>query len=287
MARILWLFITVLVAVQVEAAVFDHTQWDSLLQKHVIVLSGGKVTQVDYDGFLDDRDRLKEYLNSLAEVDRDTFDGYSLDHQLAFLINAYNGWTVELILTGYPDLESIKDLGNLFQSPWKKQFLPLLGEKRSLDDIEHNLIRGSGRYNDPRIHFAVNCASIGCPSLRSEAYTGEKLQNQLAEASEFFLADRERNRLNNQVLEVSSLFKWYRQDFEKGWLGFQSLGQFLASYDQALGLDEKWAYNIIKQVGNYGEIFERNVGPNTPLKLERGLNDLWTRGGLMYSAAFR
>ncbi len=244
MVRILWLFITVLVAVQVEAAVLDHTQWDSLLQKHVIVLSGGKVTQVDYDGFLDDRDRLKEYLNSLAEVDRDTFDGYSLDHQLAFLINAYNGWTVELILTGYPDLESIKDLGNLFQSPWKKKFIPLLGENRSLDDTEHNLIRGSGRYNDPRIHFAVNCASIGCPLLRSEAYTGEKLQNQLAEASEFFLADRERNRLKNQVLEVSSLFKWYRQDFEKGWLGFQSLGQFLASYSQALGLDEKTAEKV-------------------------------------------
>lgn len=244
MVRILLLFISVLVAVQAEAAVFDHAQWDSLLQKHVVVLSGGKVTQVDYDGFLDDRDRLKEYLNSLAAVDRDAFDSYPLDHQLAFLINAYNGWTVELILTGYPDLESIKDLGNLFQSPWKKKFIPFLGENRSLDDIEHNLIRGSGRYNDPRIHFAVNCASIGCPSLRSEAYTGEKLQNQLAEASEFFLADRERNRLKNDVLEISSLFKWYRQDFEKGWHGYQSLGQFLASYDQALGLDEKTAEKV-------------------------------------------
>ncbi len=244
MVRILWLFMTVLVAVQAEATVFDHGQWNSLLQKHVVVLSGGRVTQVDYDGFLDDRDRLKEYLNSLAGVDMDTFNGYPLDHQLAFLINAYNGWTVELILTGYPDLESIKDLGNLFQSPWKKQFLPLLGEKRSLDDIEHNLIRGSGRYDDPRIHFAVNCASIGCPSLRSEAYTGEKLQDQLAEASGLFLADRERNRLDGQVLEVSSLFKWYRQDFEKGWLGFQSLGQFLASYGQALGLDEMTAEKV-------------------------------------------
>ncbi len=244
MARILWFFITVLAAAQAEAAVFDHSQWDSLLQKHVVVFSGGKVTQVDYDGFLDDRIPLKEYLDSLAEVGRDTFDGYPLDHQLAFLINAYNSWTVELILTGYPDLESIKDLGNLFRSPWKKKFIPLLGGNRSLDDIEHNFIRGSARYNDPRIHFAVNCASIGCPSLRSEAYTGEKLQDQLAEASEFFLADRERNRLNGQILDISSLFKWYRQDFEKGWQGFQSLGQFLASYSQALGLDEKTAEKI-------------------------------------------
>ena len=237
MRRILWLFLTVFFATPAKAAVFDHSQWDLLVRQHVVVLAGGKVTHVDYDGFLNDRDRLKEYLNSLAEVDQGEFDSYPLDSQLAFLINAYNGWTVELILTRYPDLKSIKDLGSFFKSPWKKEFAPLLGKSRSLDEIEHTLIRGSARYNDPRIHFAVNCASIGGPALRAEAYSGEKLQDQLAEASELFLGDRERNRLNGQVLEVSSIFKWYREDFEQGWLGINSVGEFFADHAEAVGLD--------------------------------------------------
>jgi len=234
--RILWLFLTVILSTQVKAAVSDHSEWDMMLRQHVLVLAGGKVTQVDYDGFQNDRASLKNYLDNLAEVTQAEFDNWSPDSQLAFLINAYNGWTVELILTRYPDLKSIKDLGSFIKSPWKKQFAPLLGKTRSLDEIEHTLIRGSGRYNDPRIHFAVNCASIGCPALRAEAYNGEKLQKQLAEASELFLADRERNRLNGQVFEVSSIFKWYREDFEQGWLGINSLGEFFASHAQAFGL---------------------------------------------------
>jgi hypothetical protein len=245
MLRILWLFLAVLfITPQAKAAVFDHSRWDMLLKKYVVVIAGGQVTEVDYDGFMDDRDRLKEYLNSLSEVDSDEFDSWPLDFQLAFLINAYNGWTVELILTKYPDLESIKDLGSFFQSPWKKQIASLLGKVRSLDEIEHKLIRGSGRYNDPRIHFAVNCASIGCPALRDEAYTGEKLQGQLAEAGERFLADRKRNRLRGEILEVSSIFKWYREDFEQGWRGIQSLGEFFVSHSQTLGITEKIAGKI-------------------------------------------
>jgi len=240
MLRILWLFLAVLViSPQAKAAVFDHSRWDMLLKKYVVVIAEGQATQVDYAGFMDDRDGLKEYLNSLSGIDSDEFDSWPLDFQLAFLINAYNSWTVELILTKYPDLESIKDLGSFFQSPWKKQIASLLGKVRSLDEIEHKLIRGSGRYNDPRIHFAVNCASIGCPALRHEAYSGERLQEQLADASEKFLADRKRNRLQGEVLEVSSIFKWYREDFEQGWLGIQSLGEFFVSHSLTLGTTEK------------------------------------------------
>ena len=244
MLRILCILVIVFSAAQAEAAAFDHGKWDVLLKKHVIVSDGGMATQVDYDGFLKDRERLKEYLKSLAEIDTDEFDSYPLDFQLAFLINGYNGWTIEFILTRYPDLKSIKDLGSFFQSPWKKQFAPLLGKTRSLDEIEHTLIRGSGRYNDPRIHFAVNCASIGCPALRAEAYTGERLQEQLAEVSEMFLSDQQRNRLRGDTLEVSSIFKWYREDFEQGWLGINSLGEFFAGYDQAFGLSEKMVERV-------------------------------------------
>ncbi|WP_457577284.1 DUF547 domain-containing protein [Desulfomarina sp.] len=246
MGRIFFVLLLVFSACRVEAAVFDHGVWDTLLKKHVVVLDGGRKTQVDYHGFLQDRKELRAYLDSLAEVDRKIFDQFTADEQLAFLINSYNGWTVELILTKYPDLESIKDLGSFFQSPWKKRFFSLLGKTRSLDEIEHKLIRGSGRYNDPRIHFAVNCASIGCPALRPEAYNGRDLQRQLQEASEFFLSDSTRNRYTNNRLEVSSIFKWYREDFEKGWKGISSLGQFFANHGQLLGLDEQAADRAMK-----------------------------------------
>lgn len=218
---------------------FDHTSWQSLLQRHVYDLRGGQATEVDYAGFSQQRDDLKAYLNQLADVSQKQFDQWEKPEQLAFLINAYNAWTIELILTRYPELDSIKDLGSLFSSPWKKEFIPLLGEVRSLDDIEHSLIRGSDRYNEPRIHFAVNCASIGCPALARTAYTGDQLEQKLEQATQGFLMDRTRNRLNDDELEVSSIFKWYREDFEQGWRNTDSLAAFLALYSDALGLTQE------------------------------------------------
>jgi hypothetical protein len=220
----------------IRADAFDHGQWDSLLRLHVSTVSGGHTTQVDYNGFVSDRGALKVYLDQLAGISRGVFDSWSKQDQLAFLINAYNAWTVELVLTGYPDIESIKDLGNLFQSPWEKTSVRLFGEACSLDDIEHGLIRGSGRYNDPRIHFAVNCASIGCPALRPEAYQGTRLEGQLQEQTTAFLSDRSRNHLDADSLQVSSIFKWYEEDFQKGWLGLQSLPDFFIQHKDALGL---------------------------------------------------
>lgn len=217
------------------ATLFDHSKWDGLLFKNVEVLEDGKMTQVDYQEIAINRETLTGYLDDLTLVTREQFDAWPNNDQLAFLINVYNAWTVELILTRYPDLQSIKDLGSLFRSPWKKKFIPLLGETRSLDDIEHGLIRESGRYNDPRIHFAVNCASIGCPALRNQAYTGQLLEIQLEEATSRFLSDRTRNRINNGKLEISSIFKWYRKDFETGWRGAESLPQFLMLYRESLG----------------------------------------------------
>lgn len=220
-----------------HAEVFDHADWDGLLSRHVIEINEGHATEVDYTGMAREHASLKSYLEKLEQVKQVRFDGWSKDEQLAFLINAYNAWTVELILSKYPDLESIKDLGSIFRSPWKKRFIPLLGEERSLDDIEHTLIRGSGRYQDPRIHFAVNCASIGCPALGNQAYEGGRLQAQLELAANRFLGDRSRNYFSEGTLHVSSIFKWYRGDFEKGWRGYQSLGDFLAGYGKALSLD--------------------------------------------------
>lgn len=189
-------------------------------------------TAVDYAGMAREHALLKGYLDRLGAVREADFRRWPKKERLAFLINAYNAWTVELVLTAWPDLDSIKDLGSLLSSPWKKRFIPLLGKTRSLDDIEHKMIRAKGVYDEPRIHFAVNCASIGCPALRPGAYTAARLDSQLADATRRFLSDRTRNRLADGRLEVSSVFKWYGEDFDR----VGGLRVFLASQSKSLGL---------------------------------------------------
>ena len=238
MLRYIFIGLFVLQATTVDAAAFDHSRWNGLLINNVEVLEGGKITKVDYRGMAKERTELADYLKQLSQVSHAQFDAWPKAEQLAFLINAYNAWTVEFILTRYPDLQSIKDLGSLFRSPWSKKIVFLFGEKLSLDDLEHGLIRGSGRYNDPRIHFAVNCASIGCPALKNQAYRGELLEEQLDEATRLFLSDRSRNRLRNGELQISSIFKWYREDFELGYRGANSLPEFLSLYKDSLGLSK-------------------------------------------------
>lgn len=223
-------------AATASASEFDHGIWDGLLQKHVHMIRDGRASQVDYHAFLQNRQELRSYLSQLSAVKLGEFAAWTKPVQLAFLINAYNAYTIELILTRYPELDSIKDLGSFFRSPWKKKFVPLLGEIRSLDDIEHGMIREKGVYNEPRIHFAVNCASIGCPALLNVAFTGEKLEQQLDAVTRAFLADRSRNRYNakNGRIEISKIFDWYRADFESGWHDWHSLNQFLAHYADSL-----------------------------------------------------
>ncbi|MDQ6966076.1 MAG: DUF547 domain-containing protein [Mariprofundaceae bacterium] len=223
-------------SVHAQAAEFNHDIWDGLLKRHVITLGQGEVTQMDYAGMAAERTQFASYLASLSAVRKDSFEAWPKDEQLAFLINAYNAWTVDLILTAYPDIESIKELGSLFESPWKKAFIPLLGSTLSLDDIEHGLIRAEGRYQNPYIHFAVNCASIGCPPLLAEAYTAGRLTAQLQASADNFLRDRDRNRLEGNTLYVSSIFKWYREDFERGWGGYHALTEFLVEHRKGLGL---------------------------------------------------
>src|SRR6185295_19071163 len=227
-----------------QAATFDQSTWDAMLKAHVSSIRNGQSTQVDYAAFARDRSQLKQYLAGVSGVTQAEFDRWEPPAQLAFLINAYNAFTIDLVLTGYPDVASIKDLGSLLRSPWKKRFIPLLGDTGSLDDIEHGLIRGSGRYAEPRVHFALNCASIGCPALRPEAFSGERLDAQLEDAATVFLSDRTRNRLEGKALQVSSIFKWYRGDFEKGWRGADNLAGFFLLYRQPLGLDDNAANRL-------------------------------------------
>lgn len=223
---------------------FDHSVWNDLLRRHVHWAQGGHATTVDYRAMTTSKDQLHAYLASLSAVPRETFEHWPAEAQLAFLINAYNAFTVQLILTGYPGLSSIKDLGSWLQSPWKKPFVYLLGQTRSLDDIEQGLIRGSGRYHDPRIHFAINCASIGCPALRPEAYTPLTLDVQLEDQARRFLSDRTRQKISDGELTISPIFKWYHEDFEKGFHGDRSLQEFLARYAGVLGLTDRQAHDL-------------------------------------------
>lgn len=221
-----------------QATGFDHghAAWTSLLRKHVRLLRGGQATQVAYAGFAADRAALKAYLYTLSAVTPAAFAAWPRAERQAFLINAYNAFTVELILTRYPNLKSIKDLGSLLNSPWKPKWVPLLGGMVSLDDIEHAMLRKRGDYDDPRVHFAVNCASIGCPALREEAFVAARLDAQMDEQTLRFMSDRTRNRFNAQRgrLELSKIFDWYGEDFRLGHRGIASLPAFAARYADQL-----------------------------------------------------
>jgi hypothetical protein len=197
-----------------HAQAFDHAHpaWNALLGKHVVLLDGGKASQMNYGAIAAERAALLDYLKALARVGEAEFNGWTKAEQVAFLINAYNAYTVEKILTRYPDIRSIWDFGKLFGNPFRDEFFSLLGRKMSLDGIEHEILRK--RYREPRIHYAVNCASIGCPMLREEAYVAPRLERQLEEQAVRFLSDRSRNRWHGGRLEVSKIFDWYKEDFE-------------------------------------------------------------------------
>jgi hypothetical protein len=217
-------------------AQFDHSHaaWTALLKKHVVLLEGGKASQVRYAGFAQDRPALKSYLGSLSKVTQQEFEDWGKAQRAAYLINAYNAFTVEKILTRYPDIRSIWDFGKVFGNPFKDRFFTLLGSASYLDRVEHETLRKPGAYDEPRVHFAVNCASIGCPMLREEAYVAERLDAQLEEQAVRFLSDRSRNRYNAETgrLEVSKIFDWFKEDWTSGYRGLAGKTPPIGSREQ-------------------------------------------------------
>ena len=202
----------------------EHAQWTRLLRRYV---SDGLV---DYAALKrDGRPALDAYLRSLESVERSELEAWPRADQLAFWINAYNAYTVKLILDHHP-LRSIRSIGLLPSSAFRKKFIPLeraAGRKLSLDDIEHRILREE--FNEPRIHFAIVCASRSCPVLRDEAYRGRGLDAQLDDAAREFLRDPARNRYDaaSRTLYLSSIFKWFRGDFESA---AGTLPAFVARY---------------------------------------------------------
>jgi len=194
---------TILPATETSNEAINHHLFDELLEKHV------KQGVVDYKGLKQNEAKLEEYLRVLEKVDPEKL---SRDDQFAFYINAYNAWTIKLILTGYPGVKSIKELGSFFKSPWKKKICRIGGEVITLDDIEHAILRP--RFKDPRVHFAVNCASKDCPPLREEAFRGSTLDKQLDDVTKRFLNNPEKNYLDGKKLYVSKIFEWFGDDFD-------------------------------------------------------------------------
>jgi len=200
----------------------EHGAWTALLGRFV---SGGLVDyrRLAAEGAPD----LDTYLGSLSAVEEAEYLSWSREERLAFWIDVYNAFTVRLILDHYP-LKSIRSIGFLPGAAFRRRFIPMRvqrGGKLSLDHVEHRILRKE--FDEPRIHFAIVCASTSCPVLRPEAYRARDLDAQLEDATRTFLADETRNRIRPGNVRLSQIFRWSRADFERA---AGSVARFAARY---------------------------------------------------------
>ena len=194
-----------------ETAVFNHDAWTALLQKHV-----SSEGNVNYNGFKTNRKALLNYITNLSENMPN--DSWSKDDKLAYWINGYNALTIDLILRHYP-VNSIKDIKN----PWDQRYWKLENKWYNLNEIEHQVLR---EMNEPRIHFAIVCASFSCPKLLNSAFTAVDLDNQLTNATKEFLIDSNRNEISENNLKLSKVFQWFSKDFKQNGSVIDFLNQY-------------------------------------------------------------
>jgi hypothetical protein len=202
----------------------SHQGWDELVKTHV--KSNGTV---DYKGFIEDKSKLERYLSLLSNNAPDRLT-WSREEQLAYWINAYNAFTVKLIVDNYP-VKSIKDLGPRLKIPlvsdvWHYKFFKIGGVDTSLDEVEHQILRKE--FDEPRIHFAINCASVSCPPLLNEAFVPERLESQLTQVATAFINDPSRNLITANHAQISAIFSWFKEDFTK----YSSIISFLNLYSK-------------------------------------------------------
>lgn len=190
----------------------DHSRWDKLLKKNVDAQGN-----VDYKSFQKDQEELDIYLQMLSE--NKPTKKWSVQEQLAYYINLYNAYTVDLILDNYP-VKSIKDIS----SPWTSARIPVGDTKMSLAGIENSILK---KMNEPRIHFAINCASVSCPKLLDEAYTAGKINEQLDRATNEFI-NSDKNEIQKNSAKISSVFDWYKKDFLGN--GIKSVREYVNQY---------------------------------------------------------
>lgn len=191
----------------------SHSMWTSVLQDHVT-----QEGNVDYVAIAKDS-RFEQYLTELEGAHPD--ESWSKDERLSYWINAYNAFTVKLINDNWP-VESIKDISR----PWAKKFVQIENSTYSLNDIEHEILRK--KYEEPRIHFAINCASYSCPVLLNKAFEPNNLDQQLTNVTKLFINDKKRNKIGKEHVELSKIFDWFKGDFTKG----QSLLTFINIYSE-------------------------------------------------------
>jgi hypothetical protein len=181
----------------------SHEAWNMFLKTHVT--SSGNV---NYKNILKDKKTLDVYLKYLT--DNPPKNNWSVNERKGYWINAYNAFTIKLIIQNYP-VKSIKDIGGIFKSPWDIDFITIDGEAYTLNRIEHEILRKE--FADPRIHFAIVCASRSCPDLRNEAYDALRLDQQLDEAASVFVTNLSKNRIASDKIEISKIFDWFEKDF--------------------------------------------------------------------------
>ncbi len=204
-------------ALRLEDHAFDqsHAAWTAVLRQHV------RGDRFDYAASKKDRGALDRYVASLEAVEPDRFAQWTARQRYAFWINVYNAYTVRRVVDAYP-VKSIRDLGDEKLSVWDRELIPLgrlvpdLRKARlTLNDVENQILRPT--FRDARVHAAINCASVGCPPLRSEAFVAERLDAQLDEQVRAWLRDGSRNSFDpaKRALEISKVFEWFREDFQK------------------------------------------------------------------------
>ncbi len=203
----------VMVALSAPSAfAFDFSSWDGLLKKYVApkTINGVKLQAVDYKKLGNDQ----AYSKLIKNLEKASLSGLNTrEEKLTFWINVYNIMAAKMVLDHYP-VDSIKDAGSLFTAVWKKEVGIVAGKPRTLNEIEHEILRKMG---EPRIHVAIVCASVSCPDLRGEAYTVETLERQLNDQMKLFLANSKKGlRVDTKKGRVymSSIFKWFKEDFE-------------------------------------------------------------------------
>lgn len=187
----------------------SHDIWNGLLQKNV--KENGRV---NYKGFIEDKEQLYQYLE-LLNNNHPNKKNWTKPERLAYWINAYNAYTVQLIVESYP-VESIKDIKKgipFINSVWDLKFIKIEGKTYDLNNVEHNILRK--KFDEPRLHFAINCASVSCPDLRNEAYYPERINEQLDEQARLFLNDTSKNKIEQNKVELSKIFSWFGKDFKK------------------------------------------------------------------------
>jgi len=188
----------------------SHADFTRLLKKNV-----SEQGKVNYQGFIKDSVELNKYIKLLSA--NPPQKNWSRNEQMAYWINAYNAFTIKLVTKYYP-IKSIKDIGSSIQipfvnTPWDIKFIKVGNERLDLNNIEHGILRK--KFEDPRIHMALVCASKSCPILLNEAYEPAQLDDQFAKQTRAFLADPYRNKISANKAELSMIFKWYEMDFNK------------------------------------------------------------------------